>query len=150
RLPALGPAARLRPPAGLTERIAAAGTPLGLGVREVMGLKATAALAGACGGALLGAVAPGRLGILLAAAGPAGGFLAPDLWLARRARGRARAVRRDLPGLLDLLRVSVEAGASPAAALGDVGSRARGPLAAEWRAVARQVELGVPFAAALA
>ncbi len=149
RQPTLGAAARLRPPAGLAARIAAAGNPSGLGPTELMGAKVAAACGGALAGAVIGTAAPGRLGILIAAAGPVAGFFAPDAWLSRRARARAEAVRRDLPGLLDLLRVSVEAGAPLAAALGEIGARARGPLAGEWRSVARQVVLGVPLEAAL-
>jgi len=114
-----------------------------------MAAKLTAAVAGALLGAPLSAAAPGRLGYLLVAAGPVGGFLAPDLWLARRAEARARRVRRELPAMLDLLRVNVEAGGSLAAALAAVGERARGPLAAEWRAVGGQVALGVPLESAL-
>jgi tight adherence protein C len=138
-----------RAPAGLAERIAAAGAPAGLGAREVMAAKAACALAAAPAATTLGAAAPGRLGPLLIATVPVAGFLAPDWWLARRARERARAVRRDLPALLDLLRVSVEAGLTPAAALTAVAERASGPLAAEWGAVGREVALGVPLELAL-
>ena len=142
-------AAGARAPATVEARIAAAGAPAGLGPREVMAAKLAGALAAAPAGALLGAAAPGRLGPLLLAAAPVGGFLAPDWWLARRARERARVVRRGLPALLDLLRVSVEAGLSPGAALRAVAERGSGPLAAEWAAVARELALGVPLAAAL-
>jgi tight adherence protein C len=100
-------------------------------------------------GLLFASTAPGRLAALLAVAAPAAGFLAPDVWLARRAAERARAVRRELPALLDLLRVTVAAGASLPDALRSVGERASGPLAAEWRAVGRQVALGVPLGTAL-
>ena len=58
-------------------------------------------------------------------------------------------MRRDLPALLDLLRVSIEAGLAPVAALAAVGARARGPLAAEWRRVGREVALGVPIGEAI-
>jgi len=51
--------------------------------------------------------------------------------------------------MLDLLRVTVDAGASLPAALAEVGARASGPLALEWRAVATEVALGVPLADAL-
>jgi tight adherence protein C len=77
------------------------------------------------------------------------GFLAPDIWLARLARERARRVRRDLPALLDMLRVTVDAGGSLTAALGSVGERAAGPVAREWRSVAAEVALGVPLDEAL-
>lgn len=140
---------RHRPPLELERRIVAAGRPGGLGAREVMAAKLATAVAGALAGTLMGAVAPGRLGALLVVAAPVAGFLAPDLWLARRAAERARAVRRELPAMLDLLRVTVDAGASLPAALAQIGARAGGPLATEWSAVGREVTLGVPLAEAL-
>jgi tight adherence protein C len=139
----------MRAPAGLAARIAAAGAPAGLGVRELMAAKLAASVAGGVGALPLAALAPGRLGLVLELASPAAGFLAPDWWLRRRAAERARRVRRDLPALLDLLRVSIEAGLAPVAALAAVGVRSSGPLAAEWRAVGREVALGVPMADAL-
>jgi tight adherence protein C len=143
-------ALKLSPPRDLSARLAAAGYPGGLGERELMAAKLASALAGAAGGAMLGAVAPGRLGIALALAGPVAGFLAPDRWLAKRARRRAEEALRELPALLDLLRVTVEAGLPLAAALAEVGRRSRGPLAEEWRRVGRETGLGVPLAASLA
>ena len=147
--------ARLRParapaPRDLAARIAAAGQPAGLGPRELMAAKIAAAVAAGAAGLLLATAAPGRLGPLIALVAPVAGFLSPDLWLARLAAGRARRVRRELPTLLDLLRVTVEAGSSLGEALRSVGERADGPLAAEWRAIGRQEALGVPLSAALA
>jgi tight adherence protein C len=133
----------------LDARIAAAGRPGGLGPRELMAAKAAAAGAGALVAALLFAAAPGRLGLVLIVVGPAAGFLFPDLWLLRRARERSRQVRRELPALLDLLRLSIEAGRSLSTALGEVGDRSRGPLAGEWRTVGHEVNLGVPLDRAL-
>jgi tight adherence protein C len=145
-----GSVARRAAPADLERRIEAAGRPGGLAARELMAAKLAAAVAATVPGVVAGAAAPGRLGPLLVAAAPVAGFLAPDWWLARVAQRRATATRRELPGLLDLLRVTVDAGASLPAALASVGARAGGPLAAEWRAVGREVELGVPLAEALA
>ena len=142
-------AARGPAPGGLEARIEAAGRPGGLGPREVMAAKAAAAAAAGVAGAALSVLAPGRLGIALLLLLPVAGFLTPDVWLARRANRRARAVRRELPALLDLLRVTVGAGASLTAALSEVGERAGGPLAAEWRAVGREASLGVPLSDAL-
>ena len=138
-----------RAPRELGVRIAAAGEPGGLGPREVMAAKVAAAGLGGLLGSLMSVAAPGRLGILILAIAPSAAFLGPDLWLARRAARRARAVRRELPALLDMLRVTVDAGASLTAALAEVGGRARGPLAAEWRAVGQEAALGVPLSQAL-
>lgn len=146
---AIGRASLPRAPRDLEARIAAAGRPAGLGVRELMAAKVAAAAAGGLAGTLLGGAAPGRLGIALTLGAPVAGFLAPDLWLSRRAAERFRDARRELPVLLDLLRVSIEAGAPPGVALAAVGERADGPLAREWRAVGREVALGVPLPEAL-
>ena len=139
----------LAPPADLRARVAAAGSPGGLGARELMAVKTAAALSGAGLAVPLAAVAPGRLGPLVVLVGPAAGFLAPDLWLGRRARARAQRARRELPAMLDLLRVTVESGGSLAASLGAVGERGAGTLALEWRAVAREVALGAGLTEAL-
>ena len=132
---------RLRParaaaPRDLDARIAAAGAPAGLGTRELMAAKLAAAVCAGVAAAALSTAAPGRLGLRSWSHGPVGGFLAPDLWLARRAAERARLMRRELPALLDLLRVTVESGASLAEALRAVGARTHGPLAAECAASA--------------
>jgi len=132
-------------PADLERRLAAAGRPGGFRARELMAAKSAAALAAAAAGVTLSAAAPGRLGLLLMLAAPVAGFMAPDAWLARLASARARRVRRDLPLLLDLLRVQTQAGASLPAALREVGDRAAGPLAVELGAVAREAALGVPL-----
>ena len=133
----------ITPPADLRARVLAAGDPGGLGMREWVSLKCIAAAGAAACGVFVAPAAPGRIGILLVAAAPAAGFLWPDLWLARRSRARAEAACSELPGMLDLLRVSIDAGQTPIAAIGAVGARFSGPLAAEWRAAAAQVALGV-------
>jgi tight adherence protein C len=141
---------RLTAPGDLEGRIAAAGRPAGLGTRELMAAKLAASAVGALVGLVLASGAPGRLAPPVVLAGPVAGFLAPDLWLARRAAERARRIRHELPALLDLLRVMVESGSSLAEALGAVGARTRGSLAAEWRGVGREVALGEPLERALA
>jgi tight adherence protein C len=139
-----------RAPLSLEQRIAAAGSPAGLGSRELIAAKLGSMLCGALAGTLAGTAAPGRLGPVVVAAAPAAGFLVPDWWLRRRSAARARAARRELPALLDLLRVTVEAGLAPAAAFAAVGERAGGTLAAEWRVVGRECAFGVPLREALA
>ena len=110
-----------------------------------MAAKLAAAAGSACLALLVAQVAPGRLGLALMGGAPVAGFLGPDLWLRRRAAERARLARRELPGLLDLLRVTVEAGTSlPASA---VGGRPTGLGAAGGR-VARGGTGGRPGRAA--
>jgi tight adherence protein C len=142
--------ARLKPPLDLAARIEAAGSPGNLKPAEFMAIKALTALTGAPIGAAIGAAAPGRLGILLTVLAPVAGFFAPDLHLRRRTNARIRATTVELPALLDLLRVAVDAGMAPSQALAAVGRRSDALLAREWARAGDQVQLGVPFADALA
>jgi len=149
-LGALGRGAGRRLGAGdLAARLAAAGAPPGLTVADVLAVKAGAAVAGGLLAIPLTAAAPGRLGLAVALAAPAAGFLAPDVVLARRARLRAARLAREVADVLDLVRVAVAAGLDPGRALGDVGRRRGGLLGAELARAARRIELGVPREEAL-
>ena len=116
---------------------------------DLRAVKTGAAMCGAAVGLAAGPLLPGRLALLGAVAAPVAGFLAPDVWLARRRAERIAEVRRDMPTLLDLLAVSVESGLSLPAALAEVGRRSRTPLARSWAGVAQQVAVGMPLADAL-
>jgi tight adherence protein C len=133
---------------GLAARVEAAG--LRVGVGEVMLAKLAAAPAAALAVVSLAPPELDRLGLTLLAAAPVAGFFAPDIWLRRRAHGRARVMENEQADVLDLLRVAVGAGLTPWRALGEVGRRHPGLLAQELGAAARRVRLGVPAEAALA
>jgi tight adherence protein C len=138
------------PPVDLARRIQAAGLPASVGVADVMAVKAGGALVALLAAGAPVTALPGRLGPVLALVAPAAGFLAPDLALRRRTGRRARAMAAELPAVLELLGVAVGAGLTPARALGEVGRRRHGALAAELRAAATRIELGLPRAEALA
>ena len=130
-----------RPPSSLRRRIDAAGvcaTPA-----DLMALKVGSAVAGLALALLIGAGIPGSFSGLVLLGGPLLGFLAPDEWLRRRTRQRRRAMDQELGDVLELLRVGIEAGLTVARALGEVGRRHPGVLAAEIRRAARLLELGV-------
>jgi len=134
----------------LEARLAAAGRPLGVHAADVMAAQAGAAALGLLAALPLGSLLPGRLGLLAPFALPLAAFLAPGAWLRRRARRRGAAMARELPDLLDLLRVALVAGLSLERALAEVARRDRGLLAREWRTAAVELELGVPRERALA
>jgi tight adherence protein C len=146
RLAAAVPA-RLKPPLDLAARLEAAGSTLK--PTEFMAIKVLGALAATPFGAMLGAAAPGRLGILLTALAPVAGFFAPDLHLRKRTKARIRTIRQELPALLDLLRVAIDAGMAPSHALAAIGKRSDALLAREWAVAGDQIQLGVPLADAL-
>jgi tight adherence protein C len=137
-------------PVDLQQRLVAAGSPVGLSATDVMALKGAAALAGLLLAFPIVTAMPGRLGIVALLCGPAGGFLAPDVLLARRARTRAERMSHELADILDVLRVAVQAGLPVSRALGEVGRRCSGALAAELDAVAARIELGASRTDALA
>ena len=143
----LPPAAR--GPAELERRLVEAGRPGGLSATDLLAAKLSAALAGAAAGLFAGSLLPERLTLLMTIASPILGFLGPDVWLARRRAERVAQVRRDMPALLDLLGVGVEAGLPLARALTEVGRRSHAPLARSWGGIAAQVAVGVPLADAL-
>ena len=132
---------------GHAARVDAAGLRAGLG--ELMLVKLAGVPAGALAALALAPAAPGRLGAALLAGLPLAGFFAPDLWLATRARRRARTIEAEAADVLDLLRVALGAGLGPWRALGEVGRRHPGVLAGELGAAARRVALGVPAEVAL-
>jgi tight adherence protein C len=136
-------------PADLAARIAAAGLPARVGPADVMAVKVGAALTGVFAALPLAALLPGRLGPVAVLAAPIAGYLGPDLWLARRARWRGRAMEAHVADVLDLLRVAVAAGLPVGRAIGEVGRRRTGALGAELAAAATRIELGAPRARAL-
>ena len=74
---------------------------------------------------------------------PGCGFLGPKAWVERAARERQEAVRKELPDLLDLLAISVEAGLGFEGALELSARHFFGPLADEVRRALREMELGM-------
>jgi tight adherence protein C len=137
------------PPRDLVARMAAAGLPATVRAADAMAAKAGAGVVAALAIAPLATALPARVALLLLPGAAAGGFLAPDYWLARRARRRAARAGLELADVLDLLRVAVAAGLPIGRALAEVGRRRSGLVAAELRAVAARMELGVPRGQAL-
>jgi tight adherence protein C len=137
------------PPRALGARLAAAGLPPTVRTADAMAAKAGGGVVAALALAPLAGALPIRLALVVIPASAAGGFLAPDLWLARRARRRAARAGLELADVLDLLRVAIEAGLPIGRALEEVGRRRSGLVAAELRTVAARLQLGVPRAEAL-
>lgn len=108
--------------------------------------RAGAALAGLVLSAAAVLVVPAAA--ILAPVLVAAGLAAPGRWLSRRARARRRALVRELPDLLDLLGICVEAGMSLDPALELSAGRLGGVLGDEIGVVLRDLALGTPRARA--
>lgn len=72
------------------------------------------------------------------------GWIGIDVWVDGVARRRQAAIERDLPDLLDILAVCVNAGVAFRPALGRVGEAVGGPLGEEMQTTLRQMTLGAP------
>jgi tight adherence protein C len=138
------------PPGDLGSRLAAAGLGSSVHTADAMAVKSGAGAGAALVAVPVLATFPLRITIVALPVAAAAGFLAPDLWLARRARRRAARAGLELADVLDLLRVAVAAGLPVGRALSEVGRRREGLVAAELRTVAERLALGVPRAEALA
>ena len=84
---------RWRTPADAAARLEAAGFD-GAHAPQLAAVRGGAALAGLAFAALLAPGLPVRSVVLTALAGSGAGYLAPDVWLRRRAQARERAIAR--------------------------------------------------------
>ncbi len=71
------------------------------------------------------------------------GYAGPDQLLNRRIDDRVQAIERDLPDIIDLLVISIEAGMSFEAALGRVVAHVPGELSDEFGRMLQETRVGV-------
>ena len=81
-----------------------------------------------------------RMAVMLGAIG----VFAPVAWLRRKQDERQASIKRDLPDVLDLLAISVEAGVGFEGAVEVVTRHFDSPLAAEFGRTLQEMELGLP------
>ncbi|MFN2581976.1 MAG: type II secretion system F family protein [Candidatus Dormibacteria bacterium] len=77
------------------------------------------------------------------------GYMLPSSLVKQQAKKRAKEIRRALPGVLDLLTISMEAGLSFDAAVMRVAESEHGALAVEFQKVLNEFRLGRPRLEAL-
>jgi len=77
------------------------------------------------------------------------GWLLPWAWLARRTHYRRESIEYELPEMVDLLVVSVEAGVSLIGAMRIAAREVRGPLGEELRLTLQEQNMGLSTAQAL-
>jgi tight adherence protein B len=77
------------------------------------------------------------------------GFMLPRFWLNRRKNGRLNAFNKQLPDTITLIANALRAGSSFLQAIELVVRESRPPISTEFARVIREVNLGLPFDAAL-
>ncbi|MGH9178537.1 MAG: type II secretion system F family protein [Acidimicrobiales bacterium] len=81
--------------------------------------------------------------------GPAIGLLLPSSWLSRKVQERKDAILNDLPDVVDLLAISVEAGVGFEGGIEVVCNHFDSPLSQELSRTLKEMELGLPRREAL-
>lgn len=129
----------------LHHQIVLAGKSHAVRAEELISGQVALALAGFIGGLLLWSfgIVNARLGLLATVALPAVGLLLPKAWLDRAVQDRQDRLRRELPDVLDLLSVSVEAGVGFEGAVGIVCQNFDSELTGEFGRMLREMELGL-------
>ncbi len=125
-------------------RLLQAGRPLKLGAAEFRLLQMALCLFAPAAGAAYGLLLGFGIGGIVAAAGVcllmAAGL--PGYYLRLKAAARAKLALRELPDVLDLLTVSLEAGLGFDAALSKLVSKSDGVLCAEFQRCLEEIRLG--------
>lgn len=135
----------------LRHRLLVAGVSAKVGPEEFVVMQGIGLGAGILLGLLLGKMSGYtgfgllRLAVMLGAMG----LFAPVAWLRRKQDERMASIRKDLPDVLDLLAISVEAGVGFEAAVEVVTRHFEGPLATEFARTLQEMELGLPRREAL-
>jgi tight adherence protein C len=124
-------------------KLVAAGMARTFSPLEFLATKVVLACVGAIGGALIGTLAHSAgKAVLLAVAFGVAGFFVLDLIASHRAIGRREQMRMDLPDVLDILAVSVEAGMSFDGALAKLSEHKQGPLVEQFQLVLSELAIG--------
>jgi tight adherence protein C len=126
----------------LAARVDRAGMSGGLPTLVILGWKALGVAIGALLGALVLA-SNGAAGLPVLILGVLIGWYGIDVMLARRFRKRRRAILRDLPTIMDLLVLSLEAGMGLDRALRTVSTEYQSAFADEIRRVLSDLDIGV-------
>jgi tight adherence protein C len=126
----------------LATRVDRAGLTGGMSTLELLGWKVVCGALGAAVG-VWAMVRYGAVGAVLLLAAVLVGWFGIDVMLARYHAQRRRAILRDLPTVMDLLVLSLEAGMALDRALRTVVEEYHSALSDEIRRVLRDVDLGV-------
>jgi tight adherence protein C len=128
----------------INEQLTLAGSPAGWDPERVVALKIIGGVAGLVGGVLLAALLPiaALLKVGFVVLFTLIGYVVPGAQVSTMAAKRQRAIQRQLPDVMDLLTISVEAGLGFDAALSQVTKNVPGPLAEEIGRLLQEVQIG--------
>lgn len=130
----------VRPPGDLEARLVASGVTISLA--DAMAIKIGSVVVGGLFASPILLGLPLRLALPIFTLILCAAFLGLDIWLYRRMRVRQQIIERELPDVLDLLRVALLAGMGTTRSLAEIGRRHGGLIARELQLTSNQIELG--------
>jgi tight adherence protein C len=116
-----------------------AGRPMGIRGEVLAGLKVSFALIFA---SIAAFIIPSPLRIAWALILGALAYLVPGIWISSKGKERQTRARNQLPDVMDLMVVSVEAGLGLDAAMSRVADRLRGPMGENFARALHEISLG--------
>lgn len=129
----------------LDARCRMAGHPGGVTAESMLAIQVLLSIGLAVSGALVAGSLWGTPAAIFGGvvAGLLGGWFLPLLWLNGRAEQRQDVIRRELPDMLDMLTITVEAGLGFDAAVAKYVQNKVGPLASEFSQMLREIQAGM-------
>ena len=130
--------------ARIQEQLVLAGNPPQWDAERVVAMKIVGAVAGLVGGLFLGALLPfgSTMRIVFIVLLAVIGYTMPSSQIRAMAKRRQKGIQRQLPDVMDLLTISVEAGLGFDAALAKVVQNVPGTLSEELSRMAQEVQIG--------
>jgi tight adherence protein C len=130
----------------IDRKIVLAGSPPSLDAERVVAMKIVFAIGGLVVGILLAPLVP--FGGFVAKVAVVGllaflGYVIPSMQVSQMAARRQTTIQRQLPDVMDLLTISVEAGLGFDAAMAQVVHNVPGPLAEEMSRLLQEIQIGV-------
>ena len=130
----------------IQRKLETAGHPANLSIADFLGLKILIGILVGAFIAIIAYIARPDFSILVIAGSALSfgfvGFMAPNLWLSRRARSRQTEIRKSLPDALDMMTICVGAGLGLSGAMQQVAEGWDNALCVEFDKVLTEVKLG--------
>jgi tight adherence protein C len=129
----------------IERKLVLAGNPPGLDAERIVAFKIIGAIAGIVLGIFLSSLLDWAIlwkGIVIGLVGWMG-YLAPSMQLSAAAASRQKEIQRELPDVMDLLTISVEAGLGFDSALTQVTKNVPGVLSEELSRLLQEMQIGV-------
>lgn len=123
---------------GIRRRLDLAGRPAGMDLERYAELKAAVIAVGTALAVLMALLGSWPVALCFLALG----WIGVDVWLSRTGRHRQERLERDLPDFIEILSITVRAGAGYRASLARVAAALGGAPAEEIRWTLRQMDLG--------